>query len=415
MSNQKLWTKDFLGISFASFFIFIPFYILMITLPIYVMEDLGGNETQVGLIVTIFLISAVLIRPFTGKLLEVFGKREMLYFSLGIFFVATVLYLMANSFGWLLALRFFHGIGFGIATIATGTIVAYIIPEHRRGAGMGYFALFMNLAMVIGPFLGLTIIQYTSFNMLFIITSFFSLFAVISGFIPSLPKKQDEPQRDASTSSRDKKWLEFDDLFERRALPVAFMAGILSFTYASVLSFISIYAKEVNMVQTASFFFVFYAVFLILSRPLSGRSFDRFGENSVIYPSIILYGIGLIILSQTAHPATFLLAGALIGIGYGTVGPAIQTISINIVPAHRRGTATATFFTFFDSGLGIGSFILGIVAAHMGLGQLYLYLGLFVIASIGIYYVLHGRRQTEKKKERQFQVNVQKRVEEEGL
>src|SRR5699024_11699672 len=77
-------------------------------------------------------------------------------------------------------------------------------------AGMGYFALFMNLAMVIGPFLGLTIIQYTSFNMLFIITSFFSLFAVISGFIPSLPKKQDEPQRDASTSSRDKKWLELD-------------------------------------------------------------------------------------------------------------------------------------------------------------------------------------------------------------
>src|SRR5699024_11776756 len=112
-----------------------------------------------------------------------------------------------------------------------------------------------------------------------------------------------------------KKWLEFDDLFERRALPVAFMAGILSFTYASVLSFISIYAKEVNMVQTASFFFVFYAVFLILSRPLSGRSFDRFVENSVIYPSIILYGIGLIILSLTAHPAAFFLAGAIISIG----------------------------------------------------------------------------------------------------
>src|SRR5699024_6021965 len=82
---------------------------------------------------------------------------------------------------------------FGIATIATVTIVADIISEHRRGAGMGYFALVMNLAMVIGPFLGLTIIQYSSFNMLFIITSFFSLFAVISGFIPSLPKKQDEP------------------------------------------------------------------------------------------------------------------------------------------------------------------------------------------------------------------------------
>src|SRR5699024_1909996 len=104
----------------------------MITLPIYVMEDLGGNDTQCGLIVTIFLISVVLIRPFTGKLLELFGKREMLYFSLGIFFVATVLYLMASSFGWLLALRFVHGIGFGIATTAPGTIVAHIILDHCR-------------------------------------------------------------------------------------------------------------------------------------------------------------------------------------------------------------------------------------------------------------------------------------------
>src|SRR5699024_8092122 len=108
----------------------------MITLPIYVMEDLGGNETQVGLMVTILLISAVLIRPFTGQLLDVFGKGHMLYFSLGIFLLATVLYLMANSFGWLLALRFLDGIRFGVAATATGTNVGDIIPEHRRGGGM---------------------------------------------------------------------------------------------------------------------------------------------------------------------------------------------------------------------------------------------------------------------------------------
>lgn len=393
MSKPKLWTKDFLGISLASFFLFIPFYILMITLPIYTLEDLGGSKTQVGLIVTIFLIAAVLIRPFTGKLLEVFGKKEMLYFSLTIFLLATILYLGANTFELLLILRFFHGIGFGIATIATGTIVADIIPQQRRGEGMGYFALFMNVAMVIGPFLGLTIIQYTSFQTLFILTSFFSLAALIAGMIPNIPK-----QPKVVTSSITKKGLKVDDLFEKSVLPIALMAGILSFTYASVLSFISIYAKEINLVQTASFFFVMYAVFLILSRPFTGRWFDLYGENYVIYPSIFLYGIGMLFLSQTTHSITFLLAGALIGIGYGTVGPAIQTIAINTVPAHRRGTATATFFTFFDGGLGIGSFVLGIVAAYTGLSRLYLYSGFFILASIGLYYLLHGRFQSEKKR-----------------
>lgn len=161
----------------------------MITLPIYTINDLGGNKAEVGLIVTLFLIAAVVIRPFTGKLLDVYGKREMLYFSLILYLVATILYLVTYNFTLLLILRAVHGIGFGIATIALGTIVADILPQERRGEGMGYYALFMNLAMVVGPFLGLTIIQFTTFKILFIITSFFSLFALIAAMVPKLPKK----------------------------------------------------------------------------------------------------------------------------------------------------------------------------------------------------------------------------------
>ncbi|GEN31625.1 MFS family permease [Cerasibacillus quisquiliarum] len=104
MSKPKLWTREFLGISLSSFFLFLPFYILMITLPIYTLNDLEGNKTQVGLIVTLFLIAAVIIRPFTGKLLDIFGKREMLYFSLSLYLIATLGYLIINHFTTLLIL-----------------------------------------------------------------------------------------------------------------------------------------------------------------------------------------------------------------------------------------------------------------------------------------------------------------------
>ena len=389
LEKEKLWTKDFIGISLASLFLFIPFYTLMITLPIYTLEDLGGNETQVGLIVTVFLISAVLIRPFTGILLDRFGKKEMLYFSLFIFFIASALYIFTTSFKVLLLLRFFHGFGFGIATIATGTIVADIVPEQRRGEGMGYFALFMNLAMVIGPFLGLIFLQYVEFNKLFVMIALLSLISLLLSFIPKLAWKKSYSESEVANFE-----FKIDNLFERKVIPIVFIAGILAFFYSSVLSFISIYAQQIDLVKTASVFFLVYAFFLILTRPISGRAFDRLGESYVIYPSILLFGLGMIILSQTTHSFSFLLAGALIGIGYGTVGPSIQTVAINNVEPQRRATATATFFTFFDGGMGLGSFTLGIVASHIGLSKLYLISGVCVLGVLVLYYYLHGKNRS---------------------
>lgn len=389
LEKEKLWTKDFIGISLASLFLFIPFYTLMITLPIYTLEDLGGNETQVGLIVTVFLISAVLIRPFTGILLDRFGKKEMLYFSLFIFFIASALYIFTTSFKLLLLLRFFHGFGFGIATIATGTIVADIVPEQRRGEGMGYFALFMNLAMVIGPFLGLIFLQYVEFNKLFVMIALLSLISLLLSFIPKLAWKKSYSESEVANFE-----FKIDNLFERKVIPIVFIAGILAFFYSSVLSFISIYAQQIDLVKTASVFFLVYAFFLILTRPISGRAFDRLGESYVIYPSILLFGLGMIILSQTTHSFSFLLAGALIGIGYGTVGPSIQTVAINNVEPQRRATATATFFTFFDGGMGLGSFTLGIVASYIGLSKLYLISGVCVLGVLVLYYYLHGKNRS---------------------
>lgn len=392
LSKPKLWTRDFLAISFASFFFFIPFYTLMIALPIYTMENLGGSEAQVGFIVTAFIISAVIIRPFSGRLLDRFGKKQMLLFALIIFLIASVLYLGTSNFTLLLIIRFFHGFGFGIATLAAGTIVANIVPDHRRGEGMGYYALFMNLAMVIGPFLGLMIIQYSNFKTLFIVMSLSSLASLMAAVIPKIP--ENFLQSEHSSPQRER--LKLSDLLEKSVMPIAIIVGLLAFSYASVLSFISVYAKEINLVETASFFFVAYAVFLILTRPISGRLFDKYGENYVLYPTIILFGIGVFILSQTTSSFSFLLAGALIGIGYGTLGPAIQAVCVQSVAPHRRGVATATYFTFFDGGLGLGSVVLGFVAASIGLSNLYLYTSLFIIGCAGLYYLLHGRFQGKK-------------------
>ena len=388
MKKQPLWTKDFLSISITSFFLFMGFYVLLTTLPLYILDDLKGDETQVGLIISVFLIAAVISRPFTGKWIDEVGRRKILIASLIVFAVSSLLYFWADSTPALLALRFLHGVGFGMATTATGAIVADIVPNERRGEGLGYYAMFMNLAMVIGPFAGLTIVQYASFLWIFALCTVLSFIAIVLGAFVRIPQK-------AESSVKHPKFT-LSSLFEKNAVPVAISAGILAFAYSGILSFISVYAKELDLLEAASFFFVVYAAFIIMSRPFTGRWFDAYGENKVIYPAIILFAAGLFLLSQANSTFVFLLSGAIIGLGYGTIVPSLQTVAIKQADPAKRGLATSTFFTLFDTGIGLGSYVLGILAVKSGFASLYFMLAGVALFGLLVYYLLHGKK-TEPK------------------
>ncbi|URM32354.1 MFS transporter [Cytobacillus firmus] len=384
MKKQPLWTKDFLSISVTSFFLFMGFYVLLTTLPLYILDDLKGDETQVGLIISVFLIAAVISRPFTGKWIDEVGRRKILLASLIVFAVSSLLYFWADTMPALLALRFLHGVGFGMATTATGAIVAEIVPDERRGEGLGYYAMFMNLAMVIGPFAGLTIVQYASFKWIFALCTVLSFIAIVLGAFVKIPQK-------AESSVKHPKFT-LSSLFEKNAVPVAISAGILAFAYSGVLSFISVYAKELDLLEAASFFFVVYAAFIIMSRPFTGRWFDAYGENKVIYPAIILFAAGLFLLSQANSTFVFLLSGAVIGLGYGTIVPSLQTVAIKQADPAKRGLATSTFFTLFDTGIGLGSYVLGILAVKTGFASLYFMLAGVALLGLLVYYLLHGKK-----------------------
>ncbi|GLB59944.1 MFS transporter [Cytobacillus sp. NCCP-133] len=388
MKKQPLWTKDFLSISVTSFFLFMGFYVLLTTLPLYILDDLNGDEKQVGLIISVFLIAAVISRPFTGKWIDELGRRKILLSSLIVFAVSSLLYFWADAMPALLALRFLHGIGFGMATTATGAIVADIVPNERRGEGLGYYAMFMNLAMVIGPFAGLTIVQYASFSWIFGLCTVLSFIAIGLGVFVKMPQR-------AESAVKHPKFT-LSSLFEKNAIPVAIAAGILAFAYSGILSFISVYAKELDLLEAASFFFVVYAAFIIMSRPFTGRWFDTYGENKIVYPAFILFAAGLLLLSQANNTFLFLLSGAIIGLGYGTIVPSLQTVAIKQADPAKRGLATSTFFTLFDTGIGLGSYVLGILAVQTGFSSLYFMLAGVALFGLLVYYMLHGKK-TEPK------------------
>lgn len=385
LEKQPIWTQGFISIFLSNFFIFLAFYGLLTSLPIYVVEDLGRSSVDAGLIVTIFLLSAIIVRPFSGKLLQDFGKKRTLLVSMLLFTISSFLYLWIDNYALLLVLRFIHGIWFSIATTATGAIAADIVPIKRRGEGLGYFAMSMNLAVVCGPFLALTLLQFTSFSTLFLTLAIL----ITIGVLFTAFSKIKEVVR---TAPIEKKRLQLQDLLDGKALPIALVGSLVAFTYSSVISFISMYANELELLDAASFFFVVFAVVMIVSRPFSGRLFDSKGPNIVIYPALGFFMIGLLLLSITHTTFMFLLAGAFIGLGYGTIVPCMQTLAVQSTEHHRSGHATATFFTLFDTGIAAGSFVLGIVVAQLGYETLYLLGGLFLIFVTFAYKFVQNRK-----------------------
>ena len=387
MSN-KLWTKDYISVCLTTFFMFLNYYYLLVTIPIYLIQDLQGNTAQAGILVAIFYIAAILIRPIAGKWIELHGLKKVFIASLIIYLGAAFMYFFTTSLISLAVLRFVHGIAFGMITTSAGTIVASIIPNGRKGEGMGYYGLMMNISMALGPFVGLLAITQWGSSVMFVVSAVSVVIGTITGLLISIPKAEIKV---ATETTVKKKGIKMKDLIEMSALPISLVSFFFALVYASIVSFVSVYAEELQLTEIASYFFIVYVIALLISRPFTGKWFDQYGSNVIMIPSIISFALGMFLLSQAEGAFLFLLSAAFIGLGWGTIFPSAQTIAIQVAPPERKSVATATFLSTMDSGIGIGSVIVGIVGAQLGYSSLYFYSSIMVLAGLVVYYLLHGK------------------------
>ncbi|WP_061809751.1 MFS transporter [Rossellomorea vietnamensis] len=384
-THQNIWTRPFFMALLNNFFLFLVFYSLLTILPLYVLDELHGTEGQAGLATTVFLLSAIIVRPFSGKIIELLGKKKTLILSVFMFGISSFIYFWVNDFYFLMGLRFFHGIWFSIGSTVMVAIAADMIPANRKGEGLGYFAMSMNLAVVVGPFLSLALLQWIPYTTLFMGLAWI----IVIGFLCSFGIQVTENEVVEQVVSRR---LTLKDLIEVKAIPIALVGFLTSFAYSGIMSFISVYAKSVGLFESVSLFFVVFAAAMLLSRPYTGRLFDRSGPNAVIYPSLIIFAFGLILLSFTHSVVFLLVSGTLIGLGYGALLPSFQTMSIQAAPKRRTGHATATFFIFYDLGIAVGSFVLGLVSSQLGFSALYIICSGVVLVTVAAYKIVTKRR-----------------------
>ena len=392
MDKEKLWTKDFITASVINFLVFLTYFLLMVIIASYAVDKFHASTSIAGLVSGIFIIGALIGRLGTGRIIEDIGSKRVLIVGAIFFIITSALYFAAINLPLLIMIRLIHGIAYGVVSTATGTIVAQIIPNSRRGEGIGYYSMSAILAVALGPFMGIFLIQHVDFKMIFIVTSILAVISFLISFVVSEPSYKTPKQNQVKPA----KSFQISNFLEFKAIPISIVTLIIGFSYSGVMTFMSLYSKQIHLVEAASLFFLVYAITSLVSRPFAGRLLDVKGANFVVYPCLFIFSIGMLLFSQANHGITLLLAGAIIGLGYGNFLSCAQAISIKEIPSHRLGLATSTFFIFIDLGFGVGPYSLGLLVPFTGYRGLYLMMTIVALATIPLYYFLHGRKVSSK-------------------
>lgn len=385
-AHEPLWTKTFILTSLINFIIMLSMYLLLVTIGGYAVDHYHVSTSLAGLVSGIFIVGSLFGRFWAGKSIDILGQKKILVIGTIIFIVTTAMYFINFNLGLLILIRFLNGIGSGIASTATGTIAAFITPAARRGEGISYFSMSTVLSTAVGPFLGMFLLQYITFQQLFIVCL---ALALIAGIILPLIKLAPHIE---PVKSNAPKGISIHDFIDKNALPIGIVVLVTCTAYSSVLSFISFFTKENHLVAIGSFFFLVYAVAVLLSRPFTGRLMDTKGTNLVMIPAFISFIIGLLILSITHNGLLLLLSAVFLGLGYGNFQSIAQAVAVKVTEPHKIGLATSTYFIFLDFALGFGPYALGGVIPAVGMHGLYLSMAVLAAAGLVLYIFLHGKK-----------------------
>jgi MFS family permease len=355
-------------------------------LPFYLTEFFNSDKTTIGLILACYTIAALTIRPFSGFFVDTIARKPLYILAYFIFTLLMAGYIIAGTLTIFTLFRVFHGLSFGAVSVAENTIVIDITPSARRGEALGYYGLAKNIAISLGPMIGLFLHDvYNSFTLIFIV----ALLSCVFGFIMAISVRA--PYKQVKTKTP----ISLDRFILLKGIPVALAFMVISIPYGITSTYIAMYGKSIGIQSSIGLFFTLLATGTAVSRLFSGKIVDRGKITQIIIFGLILVCICSFAISLCAHfmefnkvwgEGVYFASALFLGIGFGSMFPAVNTMFVNLAPNNQRGTATSTYLTSWDVGIGIGLAVGGYIAEISNFQTMY-FVGACLIIISTIYFI----------------------------
>ncbi|MBR6067805.1 MAG: MFS transporter [Bacteroidales bacterium] len=357
--KEKLWNSNYTKVWIANFMIFFSFMLLAPMLPLYMSDTFDANKDVIGIVLSGYTLTALLIRPFSGFLVDSFPRKKVLLICYFLFFIFFAGYLAAGTLLIFAIVRTLHGAPFGATTVSNSTVAIDVLHPSRRAEGIGYYGLSNNIASAIGPSVAIWIHEVTgSYDLIFLLSL---LFAGIGFAINSTLKLK---PRDIV---QDKPKLSFDRFFLVKGWSEALAMVCYAFSYGVIATYIAIYGKEeLGITGGSGVYFILLSAGLIMSRLIGNRTLreGKIVRNASL--GICVSVVGYLVFAALHNPVGFYASALIIGLGNGHMWPAFQTMFINLAPHTQRGTANSSILISWDIGVGLGILVGGVFVEHFG-------------------------------------------------
>lgn len=356
---EKLWNRDYCIAMAGNFLLFFSFYLLTPLLPIYLDAQFGADKDMIGLVLSGYVIAALIVRPFSGFIVDSFNRKKVLVTCFFFFFICFTGYVGAGTLLMFAIVRTIHGLPFGATTVANSTVAVDVLPSSRRNEGIGFYGLSNNLAMAVAPSAGIWIYGATgNFTLLFWI----SLGVALLGFWCSTAIRV--PYRKPVEG---KPHLSMDHFFLTRAWMMAVNILLFGLCWGVMSNYVALYGKQqLGIVDGTGIFFALLSAGLFVSRlyGVKGLRAGKLTENAL--EGAIISTVGYTLFALAPGIWAFYLSALLIGLGNGRMYPAFLNMFISVARHDQRGTANSSILTSWDVGMGLGILLGGILSQYFG-------------------------------------------------
>ncbi|MEE1142376.1 MAG: MFS transporter [Bacteroidales bacterium] len=359
MKEEKLWNSNYIKVWLANFMIFFSFMLVTPLLPIYLSETFAADKHVIGVVLSGYTLTALLVRPFSGFIVDSYPRKQVLLICFFLMFIFFAGYLVAGSLLLFAIVRTLHGAPFGATTVANSTVAIDVLHPSRRAEGIGYYGLSNNIATAISPSVAIYIYQLThNFDLIFAISMAVAGIGLIINSTVKLEKRE---------LIKDKKVISLDRFFLLKSWSQSLTMVCFAFSYGILSTYIAIYGKEqLGITSGTGLFFLLMSLGLICSRLIGNRTLSKgkIVENASI--GILISLVGYFIFAAVNNSFGYYSAALIIGLGNGHMFPAFQTMYINLAPHSQRGTANSSLLISWDVGVGLGILIGGVVVEYFG-------------------------------------------------
>lgn len=341
-------------------------------LPLYI-KELGGTEAEIGIIMGIQSVSAIICQPLLGEWVDRVGRRAFMLFGTILAGLISLVFGFTSSLGLLFPLlRFLQGIAFSAFFIANYTFIVDLVPAERRGWALGIFGLSGLLSTALAPLLGEQVIRSFGYRPFFLEVTILTLLA-----LPMVWRVRESRVAPIARSQGLEALVEgFGEVFRlHMALTFFFGLGI-----GTIMTFVPTLAESLGILNL-SLFYTAYAGCALLVRIVGGGLIDRLGRRAVIVPSMFVQAAGASILTAlgflASAPATIpalpflFLAGLLTGAAHGFLFPALSALVMDLASGGQRGRVVAIFSSVALTGQALGAASFGYVARELGYGVMF--------------------------------------------